>query len=136
MYVDLNYNLPDVTNDEKLLVKYKTQLKNNKINETEYSKLEKELTDKIKEGHNYRFIGRIGNFVPVIDTFDGGGPLVRSKDGIKYDSVTGTKGYRFAEAQLVKNNYENVSDYSYFEKLVNDTISDISELGDYNSFIE
>ena len=136
MYVDLNYNLPDVTNDEKLLVKYKTQLKNNKINETEYSKLEKELTDKIKEGHNYRFIGRIGNFVPVIDTFDGGGPLVRSKDGIKYDSVTGTKGYRFAEAQLVKNNYENMIDYSYFEKLVNDTISDISELGDYNSFIE
>lgn len=67
--------------------------------------------------HNYIFVGKVGSFVPIKEG-RGGGILYREKDG-KYYAVTGTKGYRWLEAEIVKNlNKEDDIDYSYFGDLV------------------
>ena len=64
-----------------------------------------------------RFVGRIGQFVPVVPG-TGGGTLMRIKDDREY-TVTGTKGYEWLEAETVKNlGLQDKIDYGYFEDLV------------------
>lgn len=91
---------------------------------------------------NYKFIGKIGNFVPVKKEY--GGVLYRGKeqeDGtIKYSSVTGTKGYHFEEVprldlQEIKDDLYPKIDKSYHKKLVEDAIEDISKYGDFDTFV-
>ena len=61
-----------------------------------------------------RYIGRSGAFVPVSQ---GGGTLWREKDG-KYSALAGTKGYRFMEAETMKEvGLDGPIDYSYFRAL-------------------
>lgn len=61
-----------------------------------------------------RYIGRSGAFVPVCQ---GGGTLWREKDG-KYSALAGTKGYRFVEAETMKEvGLDGPIDYSYFRAL-------------------
>lgn len=61
-----------------------------------------------------RYIGRSGAFVPVCQ---GGGTLWREKDG-KYYALAGTKGYRFVEAETMKEvGLDGPIDYSYFRAL-------------------
>lgn len=61
-----------------------------------------------------RYIGRSGAFVPVSQ---GGGTLWREKDG-KYSALAGTKGYRFVEAETMKEvGLDGPIDYSYFRAL-------------------
>lgn len=93
-----------------------------------------DMNEALPEGeHNYIFVGRAGLFVPIIDGA-GGGVLYREKDG-KYYSVTGTKGYRWLEAETVKALHkENDIDISYSSKLVMDAIHDISKYGDFKQF--
>ena len=65
-----------------------------------------------------------------------GGILVRLKDG-KYYAVTGTKGYRWMEASLVKElGLEDKIDYSYFQSLLDDAKLHISEFGDFDTFTQ
>lgn len=87
-----------------------------------------------EDEHNFRFVGRVGEFVPVASGC-GGGILYRVQDG-KYYAAAGTKGYRWMESEEVKNlKYENYIDSSYFEKQANDAIEHIQEFGDYNWFV-
>ena len=67
------------------------------LSEGEYKVTKADLTSDISEGHDYRFVGKIGNFCPVKPGV-GGGLLVREKNG-KYYSAGGAKGYRWMEVR-------------------------------------
>jgi hypothetical protein len=83
--------------------------------------------------HNYCFVGKAGSFCPI-KAGCGGGLLMREKDG-KYYAATGTKGYRWLEAEAVKElGKENDIDRDYFRELVDDAIADISKFGDFELF--
>lgn len=89
--------------------------------------------------HNYIFVGKVGNFCPIKPGC-GGGELMREgkdKDGnIKYSSATGAKGYRWLEAEMVKTfGRENDIDRSYYDKLVDDAVENISKYGDFEWFV-
>lgn len=93
--------------------------------------------------HNYKFVGRIGNFVPMKPGY-GGGYLYRHyvDNGVdKYASITGTKKpdkktmYRWLEAEVVKNlGLEDGIDKSYYQVLVDDAASAIDQYADVEWF--
>ena len=86
------------------------------------------------EEHNYKFVGRVGEFVPIAKG-QGGGILYRMADD-KYYAAAGTKGYRWLEAETVKSmSWEDKIDQSYFDKLVNDAVDHIKEFGDFEWFV-
>ena len=59
---------------------------------------------------------------------------MRQKDD-KYDAVTGTKDQRWLEAETVKNlGMESAIDRSYFDRLVDEAVHDISQYGDIEAF--
>lgn len=87
-----------------------------------------------EEEHDYHFVGKAGEFCPM-KPGTGGGILLREKDG-KYYAATGSKGYRWLEAEVVKeSNKEGDIDLSFFNKLVDDAVMDISKYGDFEQFI-
>lgn len=88
--------------------------------------------------HAYVFVGKIGRFCPIKPGC-GGGELLREakdKDGnTKYDSVTGSKGYRWLESEMVKEfNKEADIDRSYYDAQVDAAVEAISEYGDFEWF--
>ena len=93
----------------------------------------------IAKGHNYHFVGKVGQFCPMKPGC-GGGELVREtkdKNGtIKYSSATGAKGYRWLESEMVKTlGKEKDIDRSYYDKMVDEAVASISEFGDFEWFI-
>ncbi len=128
IYLDMNENLPDVSEYEKELSKVNKTLP---VLETSAS----ELISKIAEGHDYHFIGKIGRFCPIKEGC-GGGVLYRKKDD-KYYAVGGTKGYRWLESEMVdKLEKQNDIDISYYQKLVDDAIKTISKYGEFYWFAD
>lgn len=86
-----------------------------------------------KDEHNYQFIGKVGAFVPI-SAGVGGGILLRGKEEV-YHAITGTKGYRWLECEVVKSlGKEDDIDRGYYTKLVDDSISHLSEFGDFERF--
>jgi hypothetical protein len=81
---------------------------------------------------NMRHLGRTGRFIPVVE---GGGTLYRVKDD-KYYAVTGTKGYKWMEAEIAQGLPDVKIDMSYFEKLKDDAIKTIEKFGSYKEFIK
>lgn len=91
----------------------------------------------LRDESRKRFVGRIGRFIPVKPDC-GGGTLVRDKDG-KYYAATGTKGYLWAEAEVIRQSgkkVEDVVDMSYFRALVDDALATIGKFGDAEAFID
>jgi len=89
--------------------------------------------DLSEDKHDYHFVGGVGSFCPIRPGA-GGGVLLREKDG-KYYAVTGTKGYRWLESEMVKElKKEKDIDPSYFEELVEAAIKTISKYGDFDWF--
>lgn len=90
--------------------------------------------------HDRYFIGRVGSFCPIKPGY-GGGTLCKevedNEGNIKYDAVTGTKGYRWLEAESVLANEEMQKhiDLSYYNQMVDDAIDAISEYGDFEIFV-
>lgn len=83
--------------------------------------------------HNYVFVGKAGSFCPIKPKC-GGGILVR-KQNDKFYAVTGTKGYRWMEAEVVKElGKEDDVDINYYRELVDEAIEDISKFIDFNLF--
>lgn len=78
------------------------------------------------------FVGRAGSFVPV-QPGTGGGSLLRGKDG-QFHAATGTKGYLWKEAALVKmardEELEEAIDMRYFRKLADTALETIGKFGD------
>ena len=93
-----------------------------------------DMNEGLPEGqHDYQFVGKAGSFCPIMKG-RGGGWLVRQKDD-KYDSVTGTKDQRWLEAEVVTNMHiEDAVDRSYFDRLVDEAVHDISQYGDIEAF--
>ena len=62
--------------------------------------------------------------------------MYREKDG-KYYSVTGTKGYRWLEAEVAKTlGKEGDIDPKYHDDLANEAIEAINQYGDYDRFVD
>lgn len=128
LYLDMNEELPDVTEAEKELKKV---LKEDPIDE----EAARDLKEAISKGHNYIFVGRIGQFCPIKKGC-GGGELYSLRGEDNYYAVQGTKGYRFLESETVKTlKKEKDIDDSYFIDLANDSIKHIEEFGSYDEFI-
>ena len=92
-----------------------------------------DFNENLPEGeHNYRFVGKCGQFTPIISG-KGAGVLVReNKDKTKYDAVSGSKGYRWLESEEVKiNKLEKFIDKSYYISMCEDAINHIKQFGDY-----
>jgi len=82
-----------------------------------------------------QFIGKGGLFCPIKEGH-GGALLMREKDG-KYDAATGTKGYKWLEADYVEQlGKEKDIDEQYFKNLVDAAVDTISEYGDFNGFVD
>ena len=137
LYLDMNETLPDVSEYEKQFAKLLKDI-------GDISKLEDPMTDECQEferlgkiiadGHNYIFVGRVGQFCPIKPGCYGG-LLMREKDG-KYYAATGSKGYRWKESEIVKElGLEEEIDRSYYDKLVDDAVETISKYGDFEWFI-
>ena len=95
-----------------------------------------DMNENLPEGeHNYIFVGRVGQFCPIKPGC-GGGILVREKDG-KYDAAAGSKGYRWLESEMVRDLHkESDIDRTYYNKLVDDAVTDISKFGDFEQFVD
>lgn len=86
-----------------------------------------------EDEHKYQFVGKAGLFCPMKPGC-GGGLLLREKDE-KYYAVTGTKGYRWMEAEVVKEFHkEDDIDQSYYMALVDAAVETISKYGDFEIF--
>lgn len=88
---------------------------------------------------NLNFVGKVGAFTPVKPGM-GGGLLVREgydKEGnVKYDAVTGTKGYRWVNSECLTDNDASMIDKTYYQTLVDDAVESIAKYGDAEAFIE
>ena len=130
LYLDMNESLPDVADYEKELSKTPIS--------PEFKSRIDELKNLISKGHNYRFIGKVGSFCPIKEGY-GGGVLLREakdKDGnIKYAAATGSKGFRWLEAEMVKElGKEDCIDQGYYINMVDDAIDTINKYGDFYEF--
>jgi hypothetical protein len=134
LYLDMNEYLPDVSKYEKEFEKAERDYKKGLLSDTTFEGVCAELNEKMSEGHNYHFIGKVGNFCPIKPNA-GGGLLCREKDG-KYYAATGSKGYRWLESEMVKT-LQKVDDIDrgYYDKLVDAAVETISTYGDFEWFI-
>lgn len=84
--------------------------------------------------HSYQFVGRVGQFCPIKPGRNGG--ILYRKADDKYYAVTGTKGYRWLESEMVKElGKEGDIDLSYYDKLVDAAVESISKYGDFEWFV-
>lgn len=139
LYLDMNEHLPVVTGPEKELAWRNKEIGGNSdyigYKDPAFKNVsDDELRNLIATGHNYVFVGRVGQFCPIKSGF-GGGILLREKDG-KYYAASGTKGYRWLESETVRqlHNEANI-DKSYYQKLVDDAVETISQYGDFEAFV-
>ena len=92
-----------------------------------------------EDEHDYRFVGKVGQFCPINEN-SGGGELLREgkdKEGnVKYSAATGSKGYRWLESEMVKT-LEKTDDINreYYDKMVDDAVDTISKYGDFEWFV-
>lgn len=99
-----------------------------------------DMNESLPEGeHDYHFVGKVGRFCPIIPGHGGGELLREGKDkegNIKYSSVTGAKGYRWIESEMVSIlSLEDYIDYSLHNKMVDDAVDTISKYGDFEWFV-
>lgn len=133
LYLDMNEKLPDVTQHEKELSKTEDKYKKGKLSDTTFESVCDELNNKISEGHDYKFVGKTGQFCPI-KYGRGGGVLYRYDKG-KYNAASGTTGYRWLESEMIRDVNEDAIDISYYRKLVDDAIETISQYGDFEWFV-
>lgn len=163
LYLDFNEKLPDVSSIEKDLEKFEKQnakiVKETGQNAANYEAEKRDFELQIAEGHNYQYVGRVGQFCPVKPGC-GGGTLYRVNDG-KYNAAPGSTGYRWLESEVIAKKVEGTTtvidentgetkeiakmelisgndgliDKSFYRKLVDDAIDTISKFGDYSWFV-
>ena len=99
------------------------------------------MNEGLPEGeHNYIFVGRVGQFVPVKDGY-GGGELMRlsgydENGNPKYAAAEGTKGWRWKETEVVKSlNQKEQINIEYWRQKIDDVIATLSEYGDVDRFL-
>lgn len=129
LYLDMNENLPDVSLLEKDLVKEQKRVP---VNPSKIMYLESEIA----KGHNYIFIGKTGAFCPIKEGC-GGGLLMRLNENTgKYSYASGSKGFRWMEAEVVKNLHKEADiDRSFYNNLLDTAVESISAFGDFEAFV-
>lgn len=133
LYLDMNENLPDVSDYEKRLDKIESDYKKGRLSDTAFEPEAVSLQEHISDGHDYRFVGKVGEFCPV-KPGHGGGILCREQNG-KFYAATGTTGYRWLESEMMTtSSNEDSIDRSYYQKLVDDAVEAISQYGDFEWF--
>lgn len=85
-----------------------------------------------------KFVGRVGSFCPMKKGT--GGILYRTakkKDGtVGYNSVVGTLGYEWLEAEQVMNEHkEDEIDLEYYDNLMTDAIDEINKYVNFDEFV-
>lgn len=134
LYLDMNEDLPDVSGYEKEFAKTESDYKKGIISDTIFESTCQGLNDKIAQGHNYRFIGKVGQFCPILSGH-GGGLLMREKGG-RYYAATGSKGYRWLESEMVQEFHkEKDIDRSYYDRMVDEAVKTIIAYGDFEWFV-
>jgi hypothetical protein len=120
LYLDFNEDFPDISAEIKELTKLKKKPEENE-------ERIKALESYISKQHDYKFVGRVGQFVPIKPGC-GGAELLCNRDG-KYVAVAGTTGYRFKEyAYVIANHLEDEIDMSFYDKMCDDLKNDICNL--------
>lgn len=134
LYLDMNEDLPDVSEIEKKLEKLKKSYPDKDgLYPLDYEEAKASYEKDIAKGHDYHFVGKAGSFCPIKPGC-GGGLLMREKDG-KYSSATGAKGYRWMESEMVRTlGKEKDIDRRYYAELVDEAIASISQYGDFEAF--
>ncbi len=84
-----------------------------------------------KDGSD-KFVGRVGSFVAVKEEY--GGNLLRIK-GDKKSAVTGTKGWFWNEASIIREHPERI-DQNYYRKQCDDAIDTINMYYPFNEFVD
>ncbi len=144
LYLDMNEGYPDVTDAEKEFAAVKKKI--NKLKKDSGDDLQEtaaelsdlttrkmELSAEIAKGHNYIFIGKVGLFCPM-ENGVGGGLLVRENNG-EFHAATGSKEYRWLEAEYVRENHmEDKIARSYYDDLVQDAVANMVGYGDVTWF--
>lgn len=143
LYLDMNEDLPDVSDLESEKDKLWKQINDpNRMTEPmekECARIE-ELTSEISKGHNYHFIGKVGQFCPIKPGC-GGGILLRETENKKtgekgYAAATGSKGFRWLESEMVRElGKENDIDRTYCNNLVDEAVKSLSSYGDFERFV-
>lgn len=142
LYLDMNEDLPDVSEYEKQYAKLLKEL-------SDISKLEDPMTEECKEfeklekiiadGHSYHFIGKVGQFCPIKPGC-GGGILLRETENKKtgekgYAAATGSKGFRWLESEMVKQlDKQDDIDRTYYNNMVDEAVKSLSVYGDFERF--
>lgn len=144
LYLDINEGLVDVSLEEKERDKiWKKLLAPEQIDNEEALQLEErlvELEELIELGHNYKFVGKVGQFCPVKEGH-GGGHILRESKNVKtgrtgYASASGTKGYRWLESEMIKIlEKEDSIERGYYDRLVDKAVDSISKYGDIEWFL-
>ena len=127
IYIDFNEKLNSTESDEKLLKKLE------KREDVDQSEIEA-LKLKIASQHDYQFVGKVGQFCPVLPG-NGGGCLFRMQDG-KYSALSGTKNQRWLESEELRKTRDiSIIDTSYYQNLVDEAAAAISQYGDLSQFV-
>lgn len=105
-----------------------------------------DMNENLPEGdHDYHFIGKVGQFTPILPG-RGGGVLLREGRN-KFDAVAGTKKvgkvaagepdiYYWLESEVVRQlNKQDDVDRSYYNQMVDEAIETISKYGDFEQFV-
>lgn len=133
LYLDINEKLPDVSELEKQLDKLESDYKKGKISDTMFEPEAKRLVEDIEPGHNLQFVGRVGQFTPILPG-ENGGVLYRVDNGKNY-AASGSTGYRWLESEMVRQlGKDGTIDKSFYRKQVDAAIAEISKYGDFEQF--
>ena len=141
LYLDTNEKLPDVSESEKELIALRKQWPDeNGEYPLDYDDAVAKLNAQIADGHNYVFVGKVGQFCPMKPGYNGGlllREVTDKKTGAKsYAAATGAKGYRWLESEMVKHlEKEDGIDRSYYDAMVDEAVHDISQFGDFEWFV-
>lgn len=141
LYLDMNETLPDVSEYEKELATIRKEYPDTDgLYPLDYDIAIAQLETKIADGHNYIFVGKVGQFCPIKPGYNGGlllREVIDKKTGAKsYAAATGAKGYRWLESEMVKHlEKEDGIDRSYYDAMVDAAVHDISQYGDFEWFV-
>lgn len=93
-----------------------------------------DMNENDETNHHYVFVGKTSLFCPMKPGCGGG--ILLSKREEKYNAVTGTKGWRWLEADVVRElRKEDDIELGYFRKLVDDAKKSIEKFVDFEQFV-
>lgn len=99
-----------------------------------------DFNEEMAEGeHNYRFIGKVGQFTPMKNGAGGAKLLAKREDKktgeTKYVNASGATEYRWMESEMVRiSNKQDLVDENFYISLVDDAKAAVSKYGDFEWF--